>query len=123
MTIANPDQPMPLLHQRDRLLRELRHLARSNLMRGSLSVVARKCGKPTCACATTEHRHPARYLSVKRDGRTELAYISEEQEAEVQVALRRCRRVLAVIAELTRVNIEILQQARPPRRRKARETR
>lgn len=121
MNTATRDQPVPLVHQRDRLLRELRQLARSNLMRGSLSVVARKCGKPTCACATTEHRHPARYLSVKRNGRTQLAYISEKQEAEVRMALRRGRRVLALLDELTRVNVELLQQARPPRRRKARE--
>jgi hypothetical protein len=122
MTTNSQLQPVPLLHQRDRLLRELRHLARSNLMRGSLSVVARKCGKPTCACATTDHRHPARYLSIKRDGQTQLAYISAEQEAEVRVALRRCRRVLRLLDELTQVNLQLLQQARPARRRKNRES-
>ncbi len=91
------------------------------MMRGSLSVVARKCGKPTCACATAGKKHPARYLSVRRDGRTKLAYISAEQEAEVRVALRRCRRVLVLLDELTDVNIELLEQARPPRRRKAKQ--
>lgn len=120
MSSAESDQPVPLLHQRDQLLRELRQLAGSNLMRGSLSVVARKCGKPTCACATTEHRHPARYLSIKREGRTKLAYISEGQEAEVRLALRRGRRLLEVLDELTQVNVELLAQARALRKRKKR---
>jgi hypothetical protein len=123
MKNTNDNHSIPLVHQRDRLLRELRELARSNLMRGSLSVVGRKCGKPTCACATTEHRHPARYLSIKQEGRTRLAYISAEQEAEVRLALRRGRRLLGLLDELTQVNIQLLEQARPARKPKGRKTR
>ena len=118
MTTAQ-DQPTPLLHQRDHLLRELRELARSNLMRGSLSIMARKCGKPTCACATTDHRHPARYLSLKQDGRTRLVYVSAEQEEEVRLALHRGRKLLALLDALTEVNRQLFEQARPPRKRKA----
>lgn len=117
MTIPH-DVPVPLLHQRDHLLREIRHLAHKNLMRGSLSVVGRKCGRPTCACATEGRRHPARYLSIKQDGKTRLLYISADQEAEVSVALRRCRRLMAAVDELTHVNLQLIEQARPPRKRK-----
>jgi hypothetical protein len=120
MTTAS-DQPVPLLHQRDQLLREIRHLAHSNLMRGSLSVVGRKCGRATCACATEGRRHPARYLSVKQDGKTRLLYVSAGQEAEIQVALRRCRRLMAAVDELTQVNLQLIEQARPPRKRRAKQ--
>jgi hypothetical protein len=109
---------MPPQHQRDYLLRELRHLARSNLMRGSLSVVGRTCGRPTCTCITEGKRHPARYLSTKKEGRTRLVYVSPGQEAEVEAALRRCRRLLALLDKLTEVNIELIKQTRPPRRRR-----
>lgn len=109
--------PIPLLHQRDALLREIRVLAKSNLMRGSLSVVGRKCGRPTCFCATEGRRHPARYLSVKQDGKTRLLYVSAEQEAELRIALRRCHRLMTVVDELTQVNLHLIEQSRPPRKR------
>ena len=100
------------------MLRAIRQLAHSNLMRGSLSVVGRKCGRPTCACATEGRRHPARYLSVKQDGKTRLLYVSAEQEAEVRVALDRCRRLMAVVDKLTQVNLQLIDQARPARKRR-----
>lgn len=112
------EQPVPLLHQRDYLLRELRHLARSNLMRGSLSVVGRTCGRSSCTCVTEGKRHPARYLSTKREGRTRLVYVSAGQEVEVQAALRRGRRLLAVLDKLTEVNVELIKHTRPPRKPK-----
>ena len=121
MADSTPPTP-PLLQQRDQLLRELRHLAKANLMRGSLSVVGRKCGRPTCACATTDHRHPARYLSIKVEGRTRLAYVSAAQEEEVRRALRRGRKLVELLEALTLVNIQLLEEARPPRKRKARQT-
>lgn len=116
MTTTPQADPIPLLHQRDALLREIRSLAKSNLMRGSLSVVGRKCGKPTCFCATEDRRHPARYLSVKQDGKTRLLYVSEQQEAELRMALHRCHRLMAVVDELTQVNLQLLEQSRPRRK-------
>ena len=109
-----------LLHQRDRLLKRLRHLAESNLLRGSLSVVGRTCGKPTCVCMTENRRHPARYLSVKLEGRTRLLYIPEAQETEVRAAIAVHRRLAETIDELTVLNLEMLKQARPQRRRSTR---
>ena len=121
MTNTPSTEPVPLLQQRDQLLREIRHLAKSNLMRGSLSVVGRKCGRPTCFCATEDRRHPARYLSIKENGKTRLVYVSADQEAEVRVALRRCHRMLTVVDELTQVNLQLLQQERAARKQAAKQ--
>lgn len=109
-----------LLHQRDRLLKRLRHLAESNMLRGSLSVVGRTCGKPTCVCRTENRRHPARYLSVKLEGRTRLLYVPEAQEAEVRAAIAVHHKMAETVEELTVLNLELLKQSRPQRRRSTR---
>lgn len=105
-----------LLHQRDRLLTRLRRLCGSNLMRGSLSIVGRTCGKPACACVTEGKRHQARYLSVKLEGRTRLLYVPAAQEAEVREAIAVHRRMASLIDELTVLNLKLFKQARPGRR-------
>jgi hypothetical protein len=118
MTQATTPPDLALLHERDRLLRRLRVLARSNLFRGSLSLVERTCGKPNCACATEGRKHPGRSLSVKLDGRTRLISIAAEQEADVRRALAVYRKIAKTIDDLTVVNFRLLQQSRPPRRRR-----
>jgi hypothetical protein len=90
-------------------------------MRGSLSVVGRKCGRPTCACATEGRRHPARYLSIKERGKTRLVYVSAEQEVEIGAALRRCHKLMALVDALTQVNLQLIEEARPPRKRRAKQ--
>ena len=109
-----------LLHQRDRLLKRLRRLCDSNMLRGSLSVVGRTCGKKTCACVLEGKRHQARYLSVKLKGRTKLLYVPASQEPEVRDAIAAHRRVSHIIDELTVLNLVLFKQSRPKRRAAAR---
>lgn len=116
MTSPDPTHATALLHERDRLLRRVRVLARSNLLRGSVSLVQRLCGKPNCACATEGRKHPARLLSVKLQGRTRLISVAAEQEAEVRRAIRTYRRLAETIDALTAINLDLLKRTRPPRR-------
>lgn len=109
-----------LLHQRDHLLKRLRRLCESNLLRGSLSVVGRTCGRKTCACITEGKRHQARYLSVKLEGRTKLLYVPASQEAEVRKAIAVHRRMSSIIDELTALNLALFKQARHSARRSSR---
>jgi hypothetical protein len=109
-----------LLHQRDRLLKRMRRLCESNMLRGSLSVVGRTCGKKTCACVTEGKRHQARYLSVKLEGRTRLLYVPAAQEAEVREAIAVHRRLANLVDELTVLNLALFKQTRPARRPAAR---
>src|SRR3972149_1587042 len=51
----------------------------SEIVRGSLVTRYRRCGKPTCHCATGEGHGPAHYLSVTlKPGKTEQIFLSEE---------------------------------------------
>jgi len=79
---------------------------------GSLVKVVRKCGKPTCHCATGQG-HPSTYLSSKQDGRTRMVYVSADDEASVgQEALRyrQLRRRRAALAKLSRRALELIDE-------------
>lgn len=56
------------------------------LLRGTLTVFRRRCGKPTCRCATGDpHESPA--LLVTENGRTKTITLTAGDVAEVEAAL------------------------------------
>ena len=64
------------------------------LLRGSLIVLRRKCGKRACHCAQGgAHKTPA--LSVSVDGVTRILTLRRQDLAEVRSALRRYQQALA----------------------------
>ncbi|MGV1010791.1 MAG: DUF6788 family protein [Dermatophilaceae bacterium] len=69
---------MPCIAQRSRPL----------LLKGSLTTFRRRCGKPTCRCATGEpHESPA--LRYTEDGRTKTLTLTADEVAQVTAALAR----------------------------------
>lgn len=60
------------------------------LLRGVLFTLRRKCGKPSCRCASGEvHESPA--LAYPFDGRTKTMTLAEQDVARVSAALERYR--------------------------------
>lgn len=60
------------------------------MLRGVLFTLRRKCGKPTCRCATGEaHESPA--LAYPADGRTKTMTLAAQDVARVSAALERYR--------------------------------
>lgn len=58
------------------------------MLRGSLTTFRRRCGKPTCHCASGEpHQSPA--LTFTESGRTKTITLSAAEVAEVAAALAR----------------------------------
>ena len=92
------------------------------LRRGSFVTLRRKCGKPTCHCATGE-AHPANYLSTREAGGTRLVYLSAEvrhRVAEEAERYRRFRKHRARLARLLRTllrRIDKLEEALESRKR------
>ena len=60
-----------------RWIQELAHAAEVMLW-GSLVAVYRKCGNPTCHCATGEKHGPVWYLSQHEGGRTRMRFVPAE---------------------------------------------
>ncbi len=52
--------------------------AAEQMLWGSLVAVFRKCGNPTCHCATGEKHGPAWYLSQHEGGRTRMRFVPAE---------------------------------------------
>ncbi len=67
------------------------HTSRTEVVRGSLITLRRKCGKPNCRCATGEpHETPALSYSVK--GTTGILTLRQEDVPAVKAALARYRK-------------------------------
>lgn len=86
--------------------------ARGPLRIGSLVKVTRKCGKPTCRCASGEG-HPAVYLSTKVAGKTRMVYIPADcldtvtQQAQ---SYRRLRKHRASLAKLSQQSLQLIDR-------------
>jgi hypothetical protein len=95
----------------------------AEIVRGSLVTRYRRCGKPTCHCATTEGHGPAHYLVVTlKPGKTEQILLSEEMRPVARQFLENARwwaaleKVAAVNRRLLRLRVaEVAGQAKSTR--------
>lgn len=85
---------------------------RGPLRRGAFVSVKRKCGKPNCRCADGEG-HPAKYLSIKEQGRTRMVYVPSRLEVQVAAEAaryRRFRRARAALAKLAAESLALIDE-------------
>ena len=61
------------------------------VIRGSVVVHRRRCGKPTCRCAGGEALHESTVLSYSERGRTRFVMLPAGQVAAVRAAVERYR--------------------------------
>ncbi len=81
----------------------------TQLLRGKLFVLRRKCGKPTCRCATGElHETPA--LAYPSGGRTNTITLTHANLAEVRAALARYEAARAELDGAADAGIAALRQ-------------
>ena len=69
--------------ERDARSRVIKRVAEEPLLRGSLVVMRRTCGKAGCHCQTGE-KHPALYLSVLRGKQRTMIYVPTALEETVR---------------------------------------
>jgi hypothetical protein len=114
--MLSPRQLAQLQERRRALLAELRRTP--NLMRGLVYERQRKCGRPSCACATGGPRHPGLQLNVTLGGKTRTRYVRHGERAQVEALVAAYHRLWRVVEELTGVNLALLNAApRSPARR------
>ncbi len=82
-----------------------------SLLRGTLTTFRRRCGKPSCHCATGEpHESPA--LAYTEGGRTKTLTLTEAEVAEVAAALARFRDASATLEKVADAGIAALRARR-----------
>lgn len=127
MTAAAREQLSRLRQSLSRLRDEANQLLdvflrREPLTRGSVYELRRKCGKPSCCCATEGQLHAVTVLSVSEEGRTRLRTIPPDQIATLRALTaqyQRFRRARARLVKVHRQMVTVIDQlaaARQPER-------
>jgi hypothetical protein len=79
-------------------------------LRGSLQTQGRRCGKPSCHCATGDLHGPYVYLAVRSGEGMRLLYIPADLAGEVARRVEVTARLEGVLAEISAINIELLSR-------------
>lgn len=67
------------------------------MIRGSVVVQRRRCGKASCRCTDGEARHEATVLSYSEDGRNRTVMLAADQVGPVRAAVERYRAAQATL--------------------------
>ena len=75
---------------------------------GTLTEQARRCGRPGCRCADGEPHGPYAYFTPRPAGRGRARYVPAALAQVVRRYLRRDEQVQAALAEISAINAELL---------------
>jgi hypothetical protein len=78
------------------------------VLAGTLTEQARRCGKAGCRCAGGEPHGPYAYFTARRQGRGRARYVPAEVAEVVRRYLQRGEQVETVLAEISAINAELL---------------
>ena len=85
----------------------------ADLLPGSLSQSLRRCGKPTCHCATGA-AHPSWYLAFMVEGTQRVVHVPAAWAADVQRRVAAGRAFKQAMAEVLASNAQLLVLERRP---------
>ncbi|MCK4305484.1 MAG: hypothetical protein KAY24_14705 [Candidatus Eisenbacteria sp.] len=91
------------------LLRRFKNIP-ENALPGSLSLTHRRCGKPTCHCATGKG-HPMWSLTFMVDGEKQVERIPNEWVEEIRSLVEQGREFKTATAEVFAINSQLLALA------------
>jgi hypothetical protein len=87
-----------------------------DLLRGSLIVLRRRCGKPNCHCATGDpHETPA--LSWSEGGKTQILTLRPEEVRQVAAAVGRYKKARAELDRKAAAGLRALRRMQAARGR------
>lgn len=88
------------------------------MIRGSVVVQRRRCGKASCRCADGESLHEATVLSYSQDGRNRTVMLAPDQVESVTAAVARYRQAQAQLEAQANAGLaELVARANARRRR------
>jgi hypothetical protein len=92
-------------HERQLRSRLSQLTSQAGLLRGSLSVRKRVCGKPGCKCTRGE-KHVSLYLVVSEGGKYRQLFVPKDLEGQVRSWVKNHRRLRALLEEICGVCLE-----------------
>jgi len=85
------------------------------ILRGSIVVARRYCGKANCHCQKG-HKHRSLYISQSNNGQSRLVYIPQRSEGQARQLIRNYQALKSVMKEISRINMELVTAAAGGRR-------
>jgi len=79
-----------------------------DLLPGSLSLTHRRCGKPTCWCASADRGHPVWSLTFMVNGKKRVERIPNEWVEELRSLVEAGREFKSAVAEVFAANAQLL---------------
>ena len=79
------------------------------ILRGSVVIVKRHCGKANCRCQKG-FKHRALYVSQRDKGKARMIYIPQRSEKEARRLISNYRKIKVVMNKISSVNIKMLTQ-------------
>ena len=77
---------------------------------GSFIRTGRKCGKPSCRCATGGEKHPCCLLTSKVKGKTKAVYVPVSMETEVEQWVNEYKKIKKILKEIDTMSEQIIKQ-------------
>lgn len=91
----------------------------ARMLRGTVTPLYRRCGTPTCYCATGEQKHgPVYSLNWSKDGQPARIYLAPELVEQVQAGVEAYRRYRELGQQIAAENAQAVGLARPVRKRR-----
>jgi hypothetical protein len=78
------------------------------MLRGSVITHRRRCGKPTCRCASGEQLHESTVLSYSKGSRTKFVMLPESEVELVRQATQRFKDARASLEQQASAGLEVL---------------
>jgi hypothetical protein len=103
---AKGSQAARLRARKYELLRRFKNIP-ENALPGSLSLTHRRCGKPTCHCATGKG-HPLWSLTFMVDGQKRVERIPDDWVEEIRPLVEQGREFKRAVAEVFASNAQLL---------------
>ncbi len=96
--------------ERDLRSRLTKLLHSTGIIRGSLAVRERTCGKSSCRCVTTGKKHSALYLVVSEEGKYRQIFIPKAFEDLVRQWVKSYADARALLEEISKLHHEKLRK-------------
>jgi hypothetical protein len=96
---------LALIEKRQKAAKEMPKI--ENILRGSIVVVERYCGKPNCRCLKGS-KHRSLYLSQSNNGESRLVYIPKRSEKQVRQLIRNYQLLKGIMEKISRINMELV---------------
>ena len=80
-----------------------------DFIRGSITIIKRKCGNKKCRCQSGGEKHPGIYFSVTLNKKTKLIYLGNKKIDRAKYLLKNHEVLKKLLDDIVFINLEILK--------------